>query len=534
MPSSYLTRAASPLVTPQSEPIPGSTQVQNSAGGFTWQIDPMERLRRFLVLGSEGGTYYASERDLTRQNLDGVRKALDEHGTEAVAEIITISESGRAPKNDPALYALAMAAAHASADVRAAALAALPKVARTGTHLFHFADFVQSQRGWGPALCKAVAAWYEREDVDQLAYQAIKYRQRDGWTHRDLLRLAHPSAPSAAHRDLYEWLCRPDSPVEHPSLLAFREAQAAQDARATAALIVRHGNRLPREALRTEHLNEPVVWEALLEAGMPMTAMLRNLATMTRIGVLRPMTAATHRVVEQLANEEAIRKARIHPLSVLGALATYASGRSARGDATWEPLREIVDALDGAFYLAFGNVEPTRKRTLLALDVSGSMTMGQIGGMPGISPRVGSAAMALVTAAVEPHYHVLAFCHQLVPVDISPRERLDDVLRKVSGLPFGGTDCALPMLWASRMQTRAEIDTFIVYTDNETWFGSIHPAQALAEYRKRSGIDAKLIVVGMTATPFSIAHPNDRGMMDVVGFDAAAPQVMADFALGRV
>jgi 60 kDa SS-A/Ro ribonucleoprotein len=39
-------------------------------------------------------------------------------------------------------------------------------------------------------------------------------------------------------------------------------------------------------------------------------------------------------------------------------------------------------------------------------------------------------------------------------------------------------------------------------------------------------------VVGMTATEFTIADPSDAGMLDVVGFDAAAPAVMADFSRG--
>ena len=56
-----------------------------------------------------------------------------------------------------------------------------------------------------------------------------------------------------------------------------------------------------------------------------------------------------------------------------------------------------------------------------------------------------------------------------------------------------------------------------------------HPHQALSEYRNASGIAAKEVVVGMTATDFTIADPDDAGMMDVVGFDASAPQIMADF-----
>lgn len=536
--SSYLSRAASPLWTPQSEPIPGSAQGPNSAGGHAWKIGSMDRFRRFLVLGSEGGSYYASERDLTRENIDGVRLALDEHRLDAVREIVDISKAGRAPKNDPALYALAVACAHNDLEVRKLATESIPQVARTGTHLFHFADFVQSQRGWGPALKRGVAAWYEREDVERLAYQLVKYRQRDGWTHRDLLRLAHPTPSSPDHRGLFDWVCGRGIEAERllgegplRSIAAFTRAQESESARETARLIGEYGSKLPREALNTEHLNSGEVWKAMLKVGMPMTALIRNLATMTRIGVLKPMGDETKLVVEQLADPERVCKARVHPLSVLGAMATYASGHSARGTNSWEPLREIVDALDNAFYLAFGNVEPTGKRTMLALDISASMTWADIAGMPGVDPRMGAGAMALVTARVEPNYHITAFSQGIYQVDIGPRQRLDDALRTINSLPARGTDCSLPMLYA--LENDINVDTFVIYTDSETWFGQVHPAQALEVYRRKTGINAKLVVVGMVSNGFTIADVNDPGMLDVVGFDSAAPQVISDFSAGK-
>jgi 60 kDa SS-A/Ro ribonucleoprotein len=116
----------------------------------------------------------------------------------------------------------------------------------------------------------------------------------------------------------------------------------------------------------------------------------------------------------------------------------------------------------------------------------------------------------------------------LVEVQISPRWRLDQAMAATDGLPFCSTDCSLPVQWA--LAKRVPVDTFVVYTDSETWAGPIHPVQALAEYRQRMGIPAKLVVVGMVSNGFSIADPNDAGMLDVVGFDTATPQVIADFA----
>jgi 60 kDa SS-A/Ro ribonucleoprotein len=180
----------------------------------------------------------------------------------------------------------------------------------------------------------------------------------------------------------------------------------------------------------------------------------------------------------------------------------------------------------GALTLALPT-ESTGKRWLLGLDVSGSMGMGTVAGVPGLTPRVASAAMALITAATERDVAFLGFCHELVPLAISARQRLDDVVSTVSGLPFGGTDCALPMVWATKH--KAKVDVFVVYTDSETWFGSIHPMQALRQYREKMGIRAKLIVVAMTSNGFSIADPDDAGALDIVGFDSAVPAVMADF-----
>jgi len=514
--------------TPQSQAIPGSSQVPNSAGGFAWTVDDWTRLERFLVLGTEGGSYYAREPELTRANAEAVERCIVADGARAVARIVAISDAGRAPKNEPALFGLAMAAKLGDLPTRSAALAALPKVARTGTHLMHFADYVQAFGGWGRGTKGAVQRWFNDKPIQSLAYQVVKYQSRDGWSTRDLLRLAHPKAPTPSHDALYRWVVRGELAEAVPTGLelvaAFEAAKRATDAREIVQLIEQHN--LPRECVPTEWLSDARVWEALLEK-MPMTAMIRNLATMTRVELLKPMSAATRKVIETLRDAEKLAKARIHPIAVLAAMKTYAAGRGVRGQHTWTPVAAVVDALDDAFYATFRSVEPSGARTLLALDVSGSMESGVVAGVPGLTPRVASAAMALVTAATEKQHAFVAFTDGLTELDLSPKWRLDRAVKRVSGMPFGATDCAQPMLWA--LERRVEVDTFVVYTDSETWAGGIHPVQALRQYRQRTGIAAKLVVVGMVSNGFSIADPNDAGMLDVVGFDTATPSVISDF-----
>ncbi|HEX7243792.1 MAG TPA: TROVE domain-containing protein [Longimicrobiaceae bacterium] len=534
------------LVTPQSLPIPGSAQVPNSAGGYAWPLDRWDRLDRFLVLGSEGGTFYVGERELTVENARGAAECIAEDGPRTVHRVVEVSTSGRAPKNDPALFVLAMAAGLGDEDTRRAALLALPRVARTGTHLFHWLRYVQAFRGWGRGVRRAVAEWYTAKPPRELAYQLLKYPSRDGWSHRDALRLAHPRPDTAEQGLLFRRVATRATGEVPPELegsetvgllRAVDELHGGEPTPARAAELVRE-HRLTREMLPTELLRSAGVWEALLEE-MPLTALVRNLGVMSAVGLLAPGSGAARTVVARLSDREALRRARVHPVAVLAALKTYGRGRGTRGKGSWTPVPQVVDALDAAFYLSFGAVRPSRRRMLLALDVSGSMDAPVLG-MEGLSCREGAAAMALVTAAVEPEHRFVAFTSGsypsmhagystgLTPLSISPRQRMDDVVRSISGLPFGGTDCALPMLEATK--GRWKVDTFVVYTDNETWAGSVHPAQALREYRERTGIPAKLVVVGMASSGFTIADPEDAGMLDVVGFDASAPQLISDFA----
>lgn len=530
--------------TPQAERA-DVQQAPNNAGGFAFTVDDEARLRRFLTLGVDGGTYYVSERDLARQNADLVLRWARTRTAELVDAAVEVSVAGRAPRVNPQLFALAAAASLGDDDGRRTALDAVATVARTGTHLFLFARYVEQFRGWGRGLRRAVGRWYTAKPVDDLAYQAAKYRQREGWSHRDLLRLAHPETADARRRALFDFICGRvdrDALAGIPVIDGYLRAQETTEAAVWVRLVGEYG--LSWEMLPDAALTEPAVWEAMVDAGMPQTALLRQLPRLTRLGVLAQTGERTRRVADQLRDPRRLRSARVHPVNVLVALRTYASGRSVRGEAGWRPVARIVDALDDAFYAAFGAVQPTGTRTLLALDVSGSMTQ-QVSGLP-LSCREASAALALVTAATERDHQIVGFTAAQrrlrrrlrrrwtgtgpSELAISPRQRLDDAVQAVSDLPFGGTDCALPMVWARK--ERLAFDTIVIYTDSETWAGDIHPHQALRDYRQTLGLDTKLIVVGMTATDVSIAEPGDPGMLDVAGFDSAVPSLVTDFARG--
>src|ERR1700693_514624 len=306
--------------TLQLAPQPDRDQVRNDAGGYVYALDAWDRVDRFLTLGSEGGTPCVNERALTKANALHLAEMVREDGIGVVRRIVKISESGRAPKVSPAIFALAMCAGFGDEGTRRLALGrGLQAVCRTGSHLLEFASYVEQFRGWGRALRGGVRDWYATKPLGELAYQVVKYQHRSGFTHRDLLRLAHPVADDAERQALYAWIVRAQAPNGAGSLelvRAFERAKAfdAADAEAYATFVRESG--LPREALPTEWLREPAVWAALLER-RPMTATIRNPETVTRVGLLTPKSEATRAIVARLGDAVWLRKARVHPVAVL-------------------------------------------------------------------------------------------------------------------------------------------------------------------------------------------------------------------------
>jgi len=159
--SAYRTRSRLGAFTPQFEPIPGTTdQVKNNAGGYVYKIDDMQALDRFLILGTTGGTFYVSEKKLTIDNATKVRALIEKNGVAVVNRVLEISKAGRAPKNDPALFTLAMALSFGNQATKREVVRVLPRVARIGTHLFLFVSFCEQFRGWGRVMRDAVSNWY--------------------------------------------------------------------------------------------------------------------------------------------------------------------------------------------------------------------------------------------------------------------------------------------------------------------------------------------------------------------------------------
>ena len=106
------------------------------------------------------------------------------------------------------------------------------------------------------------------------------------------------------------------------------------------------------------------------------------------------------------------------------------------------------------------------------------------------------------------------------------KQRLDDIIKNITDWG-GGTDLSLPIAYA--LKKKLEVDAFVILTDNETWAGREHPVQTLHRYRSQINPKAKLIVLATGANQGTVVEPDDPLSFGVAGFDAAAPQLVAEF-----
>ncbi|WP_214411679.1 TROVE domain-containing protein [Sphaerisporangium fuscum] len=546
----------STIATPQTQRIPGrADQVRNAAGGYVYAKDLWTRLEDFLILGTTGGTYYVGEDKLTADNADVLFQAIAEDGPRVVALLTDISTARppRAPKNRPALFALAAAYAKGDADTRQAAKVALAKVARTTDHLASFFGYYKNLggkatgRGTAPVVGRglrtALGSWFLEGSPDDVAFRACKAAQRktpsgEAFSLRDVLRIAHPAADNEQRKTLFGWIAGnvtdDEARDELPSVDRFLTAKAVTSVDQAVRVVTEA--RVPWEFLPDAMLREAAVWDVLVDT-IGLTALLRNLARMTRLGTINPMSDATRRTVARLTDGNALLKARIHPMDAWLAMRVYASGRSRpnpRADVqTWKPVPAILDALEETYELAFGTIEPSGKRLLVAVDSSGSMSGSHYGGgqvMSGGSPlgtpyEVG-CAMAVMLARIEKgNVHVIDVDTSVHASKVTPRTNLREIASwRPSG---GGTNLSLPFLWAA--QERLDVDGFVVFTDNETWAGRAHPSQALTAYRHSYNGDARVVVAAMTAVGNSIGEPADAGVLNMAGLDASLPMVVNGF-----
>jgi 60 kDa SS-A/Ro ribonucleoprotein len=514
--------------TPQNQPIPGreAEMIQGRSGGWMFDAGLGQMLRRCLLIGTAQSTYYAQKHELTQDFIDVLKEAVASDPSKVADEILYASD-GRAINNSAPLLGLVLLSMGKTPQAKQAFREIFPQVVRTGSHFYEWLNYTKSMRGFGKIIQEVGTQWLSRDDVKGLAYQLLKYQQRSGFSHRDALRLFHVKPPTEDHAGLFNWVVNgwdhlPDEiPSEalkqiwwyewlkhHPD----RTCQAIAKGRLTHEMAAPVG-KMNREA-----------WQLLFNE-MPIGALLRNLGSLTELGVLRADQKHNLDRVEKVLNDvNRLRKGRVHPIDVLKALKTYESGgKLGRSKKTWKPVPRIVDILDKAVELSFDTAEPTGKVFLHAVDISGSMSYGVVDSV-GLSCCEIATAMALVTAKAEKNYVIRGFSTQFVDLGISRKDSFQSALKKASNKNFGGTDAAVAYNWAIKERFKADVICF--WTDSESWAGSRHPSKVLTRYRQKVNPHVKAVYITLAPYRITLVDPQDPLSWDLGGFDPGTPRLI--------
>ncbi len=503
---------------------PKLNPVVNNAGGVSFAVGDKEKLERFLMIGTFGGTYYASEQKLT-DAATATLIAMIKSSPKLVLDLTTkyVTER-RLLKVDTALYILALATTHGDEATKSTAYSLIKTYCNTATHLFNFVSMVNDLRGWSKGLCRGVSSWYTSKTEDQLVYQWLKYRQRNGWTHRDVLRLSHPTPNGDRQNLIFAHMVGKDAKLlDNKRYIAFNEVQAykthGHDIK-TVIECIKEGD-LTWEMVPTELLNDKDVLIELSK-NMPLMALIRNLNRMTIAGIFDRPTKESGAIFSRLSSESEVTKSGIHPIFVLNAIRTYSQGRGDLGSLTWHPNQRLIDVLNKTFDLAFKNVETSYQNVLIAVDTSGSMSAEATGTK--MSCKELSAALALSNLKSMPNAKVITFTSEYFEADFGARTSYDDVLRKLNR--SGSTDCGQAFRYA--LDKKLDLDAIIIYTDNETWAGNRASHDLLAEYRRKFNKDVKVIEVAMVYNTFT-NYPTDKNVIRTVGYDSNIPELITRF-----
>jgi len=516
----------------------------NKAGAPTVTVSDETALDRFLILNSLEPTYYADQSNQLSEFKTLLDRCLKNDAAKTIQTIIDTSISNRPIKRDPGILALAYCWNHGDLRTRQTIEDNFGRVIRTGTDLFTFCENLEAS--WGSSAQRMVSDWYNKKQDKALVYQLIKYRNRNGWRHEDVFSLSHPKPQNDFREQLYRWVVgKGPLPFIFGDATSF-EAMAQLEAFNTAQKTTREEElihaigtgRLTWEMIPTEMMT-PKVWEVLIP-DMGLTAMIRSLVKLTTNGVLTPTSKSTSLVLEKLANKEALKNARIHPVALLLALGQYRQGYNDRR-ASWTPITSICNALEAAFYNAFAYLPTSGKKIWVCLDVSGSMTYPCYGSL---NCREVSVAIALAIKASEPQAEIYTFsdstkatqpltweeCRipKLTALELPDNPTLGQAVEATSRLRFGGTNCAIPMLHA--LERKEKVDAFLIVTDMEHWAGNITPMEALAAY---TDFHPQTIAVAaaLTATTYSI-FGGEYNTLNVVGTDPQIPALITNFVGG--
>ena len=533
--------------------------VKSNQGGYVFTISELSALIRLLVIG-ESNSIYQNDKDMLETIIQVVLPFIlrDEKSGLTALSVCIKADSDRMvfrKKNLMLVLAILAKLGHTQ-KVRQATYGAVLDLVRTLDHMAMFVTFYELAgfgmkrpdgsdvgTGWGRGFKSCMNAWFNSKEPSRLLYLFSKYKNRNGWSFRDLLRLTKPKPFSDDHNRAFSFACEKEVSVSPTSsfneqIEAIKLANNCGNLKDLGDILDKYGYKVAREHFPNELWAIPGSWNRIF-LNMPGTACLRNV---NKVDFSDRSTGEVciQKIQNLLGSPDVISKARLNPVNLLVTAKTYSSGSGVKSKSTWEVNKRVAKILDDSVEKSMKSCNWIMERVHFALDVSGSMS-ATFGDTP-VSCATMTAVIARLALLKDPTVPVYAFSDEYIDLKagcksgysystgtkgyIRNAKDWNDLERRISGLNFGGTNPSLAILHAIKEFNKnpyhhEKIKAFIVITDNDVgqhYNSKTH--SALYEYRKLVKDETvMLIVIGLTANTFTIAPPDDPYCLDIAGFE---------------
>lgn len=486
-----MARQAASIFAPP--PPSKSAPATNIEGYPAFVRPPKEQLLQTLLTNTCGSTFYETKDKLVADTERVHTEALQDPAF--MAQALVYARNKGFARTQP-VYGLARVAAVADGSPFESAFSG---VVKTPNDLIDFASIIRSLRnGEGGRRIKRVAGNWLRNNLTE--YWAIKYGSEAKATYalRDLFRAYHPKGEALP---VAEYLLRrgESSLAKLPQIAAFEALKkATTDADKIAAITA---GRLPHEVATSFAGNSKKVWESIIP-NLPIFALLRNLATLERHGVL---DAAKDRIVNLFGDAEQVRRSKIFPFRFLEAIKHV--------NAPW-----AQDALRVALEYSFAGAEQLTGKTVIALDISGSMSGHiQMASVFGIS-----------TARRSDGSRFMLFNDRVGDLPVS---RVDSVLTQAQRIGTnGGTDTGQPI--ALMIHERFKADNLVLITDEQQNQGQPF-MNLVSQYRRNVNSALKVFVLNVAPyTGGALLDTRDPGNYYVYGLTESSLTFIAHATRG--
>ncbi len=328
-------------------------------------------------------------------------------------------------------------------------------------------------------------------------YWAIKYNGRGrGYSLGDIVKTVHPKPINDKQKAIFAYLVGKEfNKTQVPQISAYEALKKTTDVKEQIALI--QEGKLPHEVVTGVIKPDKEIWNAILQQ-MPIFALLRNLNTLDRAGVLDE----NREYIKSVLNDpERLAKSKILPFRFVTAFHQV--------EKAW-----IKDVLRQAVEMTFDNLPEIYGKTAVFLDVSGSMEGDYL--------RIGSVFAVALYKKTKGNGIFWTFDTRVY--DPQP-SMYDSILTQAERIKAGGgTDTGAPV--EKLRKDNIYVDNIIIITDEQQNTGSPFYKE-LEKYRRSINPNTKAFVIDIAPYRSAMIPPTDKNTHYIYGWSEAVLHYIA-------